>query len=99
MPEQRPSPKLPPSAQRMIREVASTQRRMERGNHKWSWSSITVLGVVGWSVAIPTLLGLALGLWIDHHWPSRFPWSLALLAAGLVCGCILAWQRVKGDVS
>lgn len=81
----------------MIREVASQQRRTERPDHRWSWSSITVLGVVGWSVTISTLLGLALGLWIDHHWPSRFPWSLVLLVVGLVFGCVTAWLRVKGD--
>lgn len=97
MPEQDPSTGLPPSAKRMIREVASQQRRTERPDHRWSWSSITVLGVVGWSVTISTLLGLALGLWIDHHWPSRFPWSLVLLVVGLVFGCVTAWLRVKGD--
>lgn len=98
MPDQ-DSSKLPPSAQRMMREVASKQRSVQRGHDKWSWSSITVLGVVGWSVAVPTLLGLTLGLWIDHHWPSRFPWSLVLLVAGLVFGCVTAWTRVKGDAS
>jgi len=82
-----------------MREVTSAQKRMERGNHKWSWSSITLLGVVGWSIAISTLLGLALGLWIDHRWPSRFPWAVVLLVAGLVFGCITAWRRVKGDAS
>ena len=99
MPDQRSSRKLPPSAKRLMREVASKQRSVERGHEKWSWSSITVLGVIGWSVTLPTLLGLALGLWIDRHWPSRFPWSLALLAAGLVFGCVAAWSRVKGDAS
>lgn len=97
MPEKDPSSRLSPSAQRMMREVASQQRRSERPDHKWNWSSITVLGVVGWSVTIPTLLGLALGLWIDQRWPSRFPWSLVLLAVGLVFGCVTAWLRVKGD--
>lgn len=83
----------------MMREVASKQKSIERGHDKWNWSSIAVLGVVGWSVAIPTLLGLAMGLWIDHHWPSRFPWSLALLVVGLVLGCLIAWRNVKGDLS
>lgn len=96
-----PSPKLSPSAERMIREVASKQERMVRARDKKDgiWSSIGILGVVGWSVCVPTLIGVAAGIWIDHHWPSRFSWTLTLLLAGLVIGCTLAWLRVKGDQS
>ena len=82
---------------RMLREVGSKQRRMEAGGKQWAWNSITVLGVVGWSVTIPTLVGAAIGIWIDHHWPSRFSWSLMLLLGGLLFGCVQAWQRIKGD--
>jgi ATP synthase protein I len=81
----------------MILEVASKQKRLERRNHHWSWSSIAVLGVIGWSVTVPTLAGVALGIWIDQRWPSRFSWSLMLMVTGLVLGCIHAWLRVKDD--
>lgn len=99
MPDRESSPKLPPPAERMIRGVASKQKSVERGHDKWSWSSVTVVGVVGWSVTLSTLLGLALGIWIDRHWPSRFSWTLALLAVGLVFGCVTAWLRLKGGAS
>jgi ATP synthase protein I len=83
----------------MIREVGAKQDRMARarGRKNGIFSSIAILGVVGWSVAVPTLIGVALGLWIDHHWPSRFSWTLMLLVGGLVLGCLSAWLRVKGD--
>ncbi|MBZ5611390.1 MAG: AtpZ/AtpI family protein [Acidobacteriia bacterium] len=83
----------------MIREVAVKQERIARarGRQNGVLSSIAILGVVGWSVAVPTLIGVAVGLWVDHHWPSRFSWTLTLLVAGLVFGCAAAWQRVKGD--
>ena len=99
MPERSPVHKPPPPADRMTREVASKQRGAERGHRKWNWSSIAILGVVGWSVAVPTLGGLALGIWMDSRWPSSFSWSLAFLVGGLVCGCVIAWLRVKGDAS
>jgi ATP synthase protein I len=83
----------------MLCEVASKQRRLERPGAKWSWGSVAILGVVGWSVAVPTLLGVAAGIWIDHRWPSRFSWTLTLLLGGLVFGCVAAWLRVKGDQS
>ena len=95
------SPKLSPSLERMVREVGSKQQRMVRARRDKSspWSAIAILGVVGWSVALPTLAGVALGLWIEHRWPSRFDWSLMLLLTGLVLGCINAWLRVRGDHS
>jgi ATP synthase protein I len=94
-----PKPKLPPTEERMIREVAARQKRMEwaRDHKQGVLSQIGILGVIGWSVALPTLLGVALGMWIDHHWPSRFSWTLMLLVAGLVIGCVNAWLRVKED--
>ena len=51
-----------------------------------NWRAISILGVVGWSVAVPTLIGVALGAWIDHRWPSRLSWAVTLLIAGLARG-------------
>ncbi|MFB3926486.1 MAG: AtpZ/AtpI family protein [Syntrophales bacterium] len=59
------------------------------------WFGLGVAGIVGWSVAIPTLLGAALGIWIDQTWPSRFSWSLMLLVLGVGLGCLNAWYWVK----
>jgi ATP synthase protein I len=53
-----------------------------------------MMGLVGWSVAIPTLLGAALGHWLDTRHAGRHPWTLALLVAGLVVGCLNAWHWV-----
>jgi len=32
-----------------------------------------MMGLIGWSVAIPTLLGAALGLWLDGTIRERIP--------------------------
>ncbi len=94
-------PKLSRGAERMLREVGSKQERMirARGRTNNVLSSLALLGAVGWSVSVPTLVGVAVGLWIDHHWPSRFSWALMLLIGGLVLGCANAWVRVKGNPS
>ncbi len=94
-------PKLSASAERMIRKVESARERMVRGRGRESsfWGSIAILGVVGWSVALPMLVGVAAGWWIDHHRPSRFSWTLMLLFGGLAAGCANAWLNVKGDSS
>jgi ATP synthase protein I len=59
------------------------------------WFGLGVFGVVGWSVSIPTLIGTAIGLWIDRIWPSRYSWALMLLILGAGLGCVNAWYWMK----
>ncbi len=61
------------------------------------WFGLGLMGVIGWSVVIPTLLGAALGLWLDSKYPSGRSWTLALLTAGLVLGCANAWHWVTKE--
>ncbi|MCE3234489.1 MAG: atpI [Vampirovibrio sp.] len=53
-------------------------------------------GAIGWTVAVPTVLGAALGLWVDTLWPSYYSWFSMLLPIGLLVGCMTAvlwsWQ-------
>jgi ATP synthase protein I len=64
------------------------------------WSGLGMMGLIGWSVVIPTLLGAALGLWLDSKHPGNRSWTLALLMAGLCVGCLNAWHWVaKQDKS
>ncbi len=55
------------------------------------WFGLGTFGVVGWSVAIPTIAGIALGMWIDRSFPSRYSWTLILLTLGIMAGCFTAW--------
>ena len=61
------------------------------------WFGLGMFGLVGWSVAIPTLLATAIGVWIDAHWPSRYSWTLMLLFLGLALGCWNAWAWVRRE--
>lgn len=56
-----------------------------------------MMGLVGWSVVVPTLMGAALGLWLDRHHALAHSWTLALLVAGLVLGCVNAWHWVARE--
>lgn len=73
------------------------KRRLKgkKANREGIWFGLGMFGIVGWSVAIPTLLGTALGFWIDRTWPSRFSWTLMLLILGVALGCLNAWYWVK----
>ena len=61
------------------------------------WMGLSMMGLVGWSVATPTLLGVALGVWLDKNASSHHSWTLALLTTGLVIGCINAWNWIKKE--
>jgi len=62
------------------------------------WLGLGMMGLIGWSVVIPTLLGTALGIWLDDYYPSsRHSWTLALLVAGLMIGCFNAWVWVNKE--
>ncbi len=48
---------------------------------------LSYFGLVGWSLMVPTLLFLALGVWIDRTYPaSPVSWTLSGLFVGLVIG-------------
>jgi len=61
------------------------------------WFGLGVAGMIGWTVAVPTLLGTGLGIWLDKKYPQTFSWTLTLLVTGLVLGCLLAWQWVEKE--
>ena len=73
---------------------AKAERKLEarRNSTRGVWFGLGMMGLIGWSVAIPTLLGAALGLWLDQRYPGGRSWTLALLVAGLAIGCINAWH-------
>jgi len=56
-----------------------------------------MMGLIGWSVAAPALLGIALGVWLDRRHPGARSWTLALLFGGLALGCFNAWRWVAQE--
>ena len=78
---------------------AKADRKLRARRHSADdvWFGLGMMGVIGWSVAIPTLLGATMGLWLDRHYPGRHGWTLALLAAGLALGCFNAWHWVANE--
>ncbi|QOW12026.1 ATP synthase subunit [Kaistella flava (ex Peng et al. 2021)] len=61
------------------------------------WFGLGMMGMVGWSVAVPTLMGAALGIWLDKDYPQYFSWTLSLLFIGLVTGIVIAGYWVKNE--
>ena len=79
---------------REVGEKAERKIRAQRNPAKGVWFGLGMMGLIGWSVVVPTLLGAALGLWLDQRHPGGHSWTLALMAAGLTIGCMNAWHWV-----
>jgi ATP synthase protein I len=82
------------------REVGAKETRKLKAQQKVTqtvWSGLGMMGLVGWSVAVPTLLGAVLGIWLDKHYPGIHSWTLTLLIIGLVVGCLNAWYWVAKE--
>lgn len=73
---------------------ATRKLRAQRKSMSGIWFGLGMMGVIGWSVVIPTLLCVALGIWLDNHHPGKHSWTLMLLVIGLAIGCFTAWHWV-----
>jgi ATP synthase protein I len=74
---------------------AARKLNAQRAGTKTIWFGLGMTGLIGWSVAVPTLAGALLGMWWDRRHPGPHSWTLALLVAGLSLGCANAWHWVS----
>ena len=87
-----------PGKSRFMNRVAEQEmRKLKAKQIVTIWSGLGMMGLVGWSVVVPTLLGAALGIWLDKRYPGVHSWTLALLIAGLAAGCLNAWHWVAKE--
>ena len=75
------------------------QRKLDAMHKKKQsvWFGLGMFGMVGWSVTVPTLLGVAMGVWLDRNYKESFSWTLNGLIVGLFIGCALAWHWVSKE--
>lgn len=90
----RPDEKAPRTDPRAaVRRDGSRLARREHG-HRSFWRSLGVLGMVGWPIALGSVGGALLGSWLDSRFESSGRYTLMLMTAGLLVGCLAAWNAV-----
>jgi ATP synthase protein I len=87
-PERRPDPRR------------SLDRDVDRYGHRARadrvfWRSLSVLGTVGWSIALPAALGAWLGHRLDARLDMGVRFTLMLLTAGVMLGSAVAWRVIR----
>ena len=86
-----------PTLAEQIGAKAARKLKARRNSGQGVWFGLGMMGIIGWSVVVPTLLGAALGLWLDKYHSGKHAWTLALLVAGLAIGCLNAWFWVAKE--
>ena len=76
---------------------AARKLRARRHSAQGVWFGLGMMGLIGWSVAIPTLLGAALGHLAGQTLSGGHSWTLTLLIVGLAIGCLNAWHWVAKE--
>jgi ATP synthase protein I len=78
--------------------------RMRRKRH-WQWrkdgepslgGQLAQIGVLGWMIVLPTLIGTFFGRWVDRRFGTGIFWTAPMMIAGLALGCRAAWRWMHG---
>jgi ATP synthase protein I len=79
------------------RDLAREARREEERDP--FWRSLSLLGVVGWLIAVPTVGFALLGRLLDRHWDTGARYTLVLMTVGVLLGSFAAWRSIHQDPS
>lgn len=82
---------------REIGAKVARKLKARRNSAQGVWFGLGMMGLIGWSVVVPTLLGAALGIWLDNRHSGSHSWTLMLLVIGLSLGCFNAWHWVAKE--
>lgn len=80
-----------------VTEKGSRKIKARCSKERGIWFGLGMMGLIGWSVAIPTLIGTAIGIWLDTELEGNISWTLTFFFIGLVLGCINAWYWVDRE--
>ena len=69
------------------------RERWRREGERPLGHNLAMIGVLGWLVVTPTLIGIFVGRWLDRTAGSGIFWTVSLLFAGL---CSAAGWRGNG---
>lgn len=90
----------PENHERLGDAVRKRQERRElwhREGERSLGQNLAMIGALGWTIIVPTLLGIYAGRWLDRTFQSGVFWTLGLLVAGLAAGCAFAWRRMHSE--
>lgn len=79
---------------RRIRQIDRQRAHWHLHGERSVGRNLAMIGVLGWMVVAPTLLGIVAGRWLDRTFDTGIFWTGACLVAGLAFGCWLGWRWI-----
>ena len=76
------------------RRLVRLKRAREEGEPTFA-GQLSQVGVLGWIIVTPALIGLFTGRWLDQRFASGVFWSASLLMLGIALGCWSAWRWMR----
>ena len=87
---------------RSVDDIRRSAERMKRARSRPNHSplrGLSAFGMIGWSIAVPTVAGAFIGMWLNRVAPQDFSWPMALILGGAVVGGIIAWSWVSKEIT
>jgi ATP synthase protein I len=78
-----------------VRVRGERHRRWLRDGDPSVARRLAQVGVLGWIIVTPMLIGVFAGRWLDRVLASGIFWTAPLMLLGLVLGCWSAWRWMK----
>lgn len=83
--------------QRVVLRKSLRRRRAREGGEDSIWLWLGTFGLVGWTVMVPTLAGLAFGIFLDDVLDVSFSFAITFLVVGVAVGASMAWYWVRQE--
>jgi ATP synthase protein I len=80
-----------------VKARAGRKAKWQREGERSIGQNLAMIGALGWTIVIPTVMGIFAGRWLDRTFNMGVFWTLGLLVAGLALGCTLAWKRMHTE--
>lgn len=74
------------------RRAAERQKRGQENPEPSLGARLGQMGILGWTIVVPTLLGLVVGRWLDTQFSTGIMFATALLMLGAAFGLWSAWR-------
>lgn len=78
----------------IIHQKVSQRLQSTKDGRSALFFGMGMFGTVGWTIAVPTLLGTLLGRWLDSMHQGQVSWTLTCMSIGMVSGCLVAWRWI-----
>jgi len=88
-------PGLPDGMAEAARKEEDRRTRWRREGEPSVMRFVGQIGVLGWIIVVPTLVGLFVGRWLDRTFGTGIFWSAALLVLGVTLGFWSGWRWMQ----